>query len=116
MQLVEQHVINKNDPRFVVIDRAAFASKNLYNAANYLVRQSFIFQGQYISYAQMDKLMKTSPDYCALPRDRAAFASKNLYNAANYLVRQSFIFQGQYISYAQMDKLMKTSPDYCALP
>src|SRR3990172_220026 len=78
MQLVEQHVINKNDPRFVVIDRAAFASKNLYNAANYLVRQSFIFQGQYISYAQMDKLMKTSPDYCALPRKVSQWVLRQL--------------------------------------
>jgi len=68
MQLVEQHVVSKTDPRFEAIDRAAFLSKNLYNAANYLVRQSFIFQGQYIPYAKLDKLMKRSPDYCALRR------------------------------------------------
>jgi putative transposase len=30
MQLVERHLIRKDDPRFAVIDRAAFASKNLY--------------------------------------------------------------------------------------
>ena len=36
MRLVEQHVIRKTDPRFAAIDAAAFASKNLYNAANYL--------------------------------------------------------------------------------
>ena len=41
MQLVEQRVLDTNDARYEVIDRAAFASKNLYNAANYLVRQSF---------------------------------------------------------------------------
>jgi hypothetical protein len=35
MQLVEQHVIDRKDPRFAVIDKAAFASKNLYNAALY---------------------------------------------------------------------------------
>jgi putative transposase len=34
MQLVEQHVIRDSDPRYAAIDRAAFASKNLYNAAN----------------------------------------------------------------------------------
>jgi hypothetical protein len=38
MQLVEQHVISKRDPRYAAIDRAAFASKNRCNAANYLVR------------------------------------------------------------------------------
>jgi putative transposase len=35
MQLVERHVIKRADPRFQTIDRAAFASKNLYNAASY---------------------------------------------------------------------------------
>ncbi len=35
MQLVEQHIIIKTDPRFALIDAAAFAAKNLYNAANY---------------------------------------------------------------------------------
>ena len=38
MQLVEQHVIRKGDGRYEAIEQAAFASKNLYNAANYLIR------------------------------------------------------------------------------
>ena len=33
MQLVEQHVIDKNDPRCSVIDEAAFKSKNLYTVS-----------------------------------------------------------------------------------
>ena len=32
MQLVEQHIISTSDSRYAVIDAAAFASKNLYNA------------------------------------------------------------------------------------
>jgi len=44
MQLIEQHVISKADPRFAAIDAAAFAAKNLYNAATSLVRQAFIFE------------------------------------------------------------------------
>jgi putative transposase len=67
MQLVEQHVIGKNDPRYVIIDQAAFASKNLYNAANYEIRQAFIFQGIYLSYEEMDKRMKSHEAYKALP-------------------------------------------------
>ncbi|NCC37214.1 MAG: transposase, partial [Chloroflexia bacterium] len=55
MQLVEQHVINRNDPRFPLIDAAAFAAKNLYNAANYLVRQSFIADGRYLNYHEMNR-------------------------------------------------------------
>src|SRR6266571_2303079 len=67
MQLVEQHVISKSDPRFAVIDAAAFASKNLYNATLYEMRQAFIFQGKRLSYKQMDKLMQRHEAYRALP-------------------------------------------------
>jgi hypothetical protein len=42
MQLVEQHIISRNDPCYPVIDEAAFKSKNLYNAALYEIRQAFI--------------------------------------------------------------------------
>src|SRR5260370_25254209 len=48
MQLVEQHIISKGDPRYARIDAAAFASKNLWNLANYYVRQSFIFEHTYL--------------------------------------------------------------------
>ncbi|TMD68162.1 MAG: IS200/IS605 family element transposase accessory protein TnpB [Chloroflexi bacterium] len=48
MQLTEQHVIDRNDQRYAVIDAAAFKSKNLYNAALYLIRQAYIFEGRYI--------------------------------------------------------------------
>ncbi len=67
MQLVEQHVISKHDPRYGVIDGAAFASKNLYNAANYEMRQAFIHQGIYLSYEEMDKRMQPHEAYQALP-------------------------------------------------
>src|SRR5690242_5075438 len=67
MQLVEQHVINKNDPCYSIIDEAAFKSKNLYNAALYEMRQAFIFQKKRLSYLQMDKLMQRHEAYRALP-------------------------------------------------
>jgi uncharacterized phage-like protein YoqJ len=53
MQLVEQHVIDKSDSRYAVIDEAAFKSKNLYNAALYEIRQ-----------AQQSELCEHSP--CAV--------------------------------------------------
>src|SRR2546430_1284442 len=68
MQLVEQHVISKTDPRYAAIDRAAFASKNLYNAALYEIRQSFIHQDKYLYYNQMDKIMQKHEAYQELPR------------------------------------------------
>jgi putative transposase len=68
MQLVEQHIIGRNDPRWSAIDQVCFLSKNLYNAANYLVRQKYIFQQRYIPYEELAKTMQDQPDYCALPR------------------------------------------------
>lgn len=68
MQLVEQHCINVSDPRFAAIDEAAFKSKNLYNAANYFVRQAFIHEGKYLGYATIFHLLKHHEAYCALPR------------------------------------------------
>ncbi len=67
MKLVEQHVIDRHDPRFAAIDAAAFASKNLYNAALYEMRQAFIHTGAYLSYNEMDKLMQSHEAYKALP-------------------------------------------------
>jgi putative transposase len=67
MQLTEQHVIKRSDPRFAVIDAAAFASKNLYNAALYELRQAYIHEGRYIFYNQLDKLMQPHEAYRALP-------------------------------------------------
>jgi hypothetical protein len=58
MQLVEQHVLNRNDPRFSEVDAAAFAAKNLYNAADYLVRQSFINRGIYLNYYDVHTQIK----------------------------------------------------------
>jgi len=68
MQLVEQHVIEPTDPRYTIIDKAAFASKNLYNAALYEIRQSFIHQGKYLNYNHLDKIMQKHEAYQALPR------------------------------------------------
>ena len=67
MQLVEQHIIARYDPRYAVIDAAAFASKNLYNAALYEIRQAFIHEGRYLSYYEMDKLMQPHETYKSLP-------------------------------------------------
>ncbi len=67
MQLVEQHCISKNDPRYSVIDEAAFKSKNLYNAALYEMRQAFLHEGISLSYEAMDTRMQRHEAYKALP-------------------------------------------------
>ena len=67
MQLVEKYVIDRSDPRYSVIDEAAFKSKNLYNAGNYEIRQSYILQGKYLNYNEMDRRMQSHEAYKALP-------------------------------------------------
>jgi putative transposase len=45
----------------------AFASKNLWNLANYQVRQSFLFQQSYLNNAALFHLLKETEAYHALP-------------------------------------------------
>ncbi|HET8843412.1 MAG TPA: transposase [Ktedonobacteraceae bacterium] len=78
MQLVESHRIKPTDPRFPVIDAACFASKNLYNAALYEVRQAFIFQRVYLTYNEMDQRMQSHEAYKALPAKVAQQVLKQL--------------------------------------
>jgi putative transposase len=61
MLLVEQH------RRFVAIDAAAFASKNLYNAALFLTRQAFIHERRVVAYEDLAHDMKATDPYRALP-------------------------------------------------
>jgi putative transposase len=68
VKLVEQHLIRKHDPRFALIDQAAFAAKNLYNQANYQIRQHFFQEGTYLPYAAIFHRLKHHETYCALPR------------------------------------------------
>jgi putative transposase len=67
MQLVQRHIIKSTEHRFAQIDELAFKSKNLYNAANYAIRQSFVYGWSYINYNEMNRLMKSHQAYKALP-------------------------------------------------
>jgi len=67
MQLAERHIIKSTEYRFAQIDELAFKSKNLYNAANYVIRQSFVYGWSYINYNEMNRLMKSHQAYKAMP-------------------------------------------------
>ncbi|MEG4489265.1 transposase [Microcoleus sp. D2_18a_B4] len=67
MQLTERHIIKTTEHRFAQIDELAFKSKNLYNAANYVIRQHFIYGWGYVGYNEMNRLMKSCEAYKALP-------------------------------------------------
>ena len=81
MQLVEQHIISKGDPRYTRIDQAAFAPKNLWNLANYYVRQSFIFEHKYLDNAAVYHIVKSSDAYRALPAKVSNQVLIQLHNA-----------------------------------
>ena len=56
---VEQHQIKKTHSMFKIVDELCFKSKNLYNYANYIIRQEFIINHNYINYYDMKKELKT---------------------------------------------------------
>ena len=81
MQLTEKHIIDRADPRYKPIDRAAFASKNLYNATLYIVRQVFILEGEYLNYNTMDQVMQKHEAYRSLPTKVAQEVVKQVHEA-----------------------------------
>ena len=81
MQLTERHVIERNDPRYEAIDAAAFASKNVYNATTYIVRQVFFLEGEYLNYNTMDRIMQKHEAYRVLPTKVAQMVVKQVHEA-----------------------------------
>jgi len=81
MRLVEKHIISKNHESYSEIDKISFLSKNLYNKANYIIRQEFISTrkkvetgelktAKWIRYHNLQKQLQkeNDNDYTALPR------------------------------------------------
>lgn len=61
---VEQQFIHKNNPIWEVVDKCCLYSKNVYNEANYLVRQDFINNNKHILSAnEVQKIMQTMDCY-----------------------------------------------------
>jgi putative transposase len=67
MQPFQRHLVRTDHPQYASIDAAAFASKNLYNQANYQIRQAFIHEGTYLPYAEIFHCIKHMECYQALP-------------------------------------------------
>lgn len=59
IQLIEKHCINKNNKYYDLLDYYCYMSKNLYNFANYHIRQNFTKEGIYLNYNKIDKVMKS---------------------------------------------------------
>ena len=67
MRLVEKHIIKQSNRYYDEIDKLSFLSKNLYNNANYIVRQEFINQRSYLNYNTIQKQLQNHDDYKLLP-------------------------------------------------
>lgn len=59
----EQHIIKPNSDFGRLIDSYCFKSKNLYNYANYIIRQEFINNNKWIRYNELFQLVKESEPY-----------------------------------------------------
>lgn len=62
----ERHLIKKSNPMWKTIDHYCFQAKNLYNTANYAVRQEFIKNGRWIRYYELDRMMRDNLIYYEL--------------------------------------------------
>ena len=60
---VEQHFIKKSNKNYKLIDELCYKSKNIYNYANYIVRQEFINNNRWIRYGKLAEITKTSESY-----------------------------------------------------
>lgn len=75
VQRVEKHIINSSDKYFSLLMSFCHLSKNLYNHANYLVRNQFFDEGTWLRYNTLDKLLKQDteyPDYKSMPTAKSA--------------------------------------------
>ncbi|WP_310877058.1 RNA-guided endonuclease InsQ/TnpB family protein [Priestia megaterium] len=76
---VERHIINKNHKMFKIVDEYCFKSKDIYNYANYTVRQEYIKNKEYIPYPRSSKLLKTSDPFKAIGSNSAQMTLKLLH-------------------------------------
>ena len=59
----EQQFIKKGHPLYDIVDKHCFYSKNVYNQANYLLRQEFTKNKCYLGATQVQKLMQSMDCY-----------------------------------------------------
>ena len=63
VQRCEQHNIKHGSEFYDLIDNYCLRSKNLYNYANYIIRQEFISNNNWIRYNRLFSLVKNSEPY-----------------------------------------------------
>lgn len=72
---VEKHLIKQNNVYYPMFCDFAHKAKNLYNHANFLVRDEFVKNNKRLSYNEMDKMLKADSkfdDYKQMPTAQSA--------------------------------------------
>lgn len=75
VQRVEKHIIKQNNSYYPLFCDFAHKSKNLYNHANFLVRNEFVKNNKWLRYGEMDKILKADlefDDYRQMPTAKSA--------------------------------------------
>lgn len=63
VQRTEKHIIDRQSRWYKLLAEKCHIAKNIYNHANYLIRQEFTSTGKYLNYYQIEKMMKTDEEY-----------------------------------------------------
>lgn len=72
---VEKHILKQNNEYYSLINNFCLKAKNLYNHANYIVRQAFCTSNKWIRYQNLDTMLKQDkdyPDYTNMPTAQSA--------------------------------------------
>ena len=72
---VEKHILKQTNKYYSLIDDFCLKAKNLYNHANYIIRQEFCSTNKWIRYQDLDTILKTDkdyPDYANMPTAQSA--------------------------------------------
>ena len=75
VQRAEKHLIKYNNPCYQMLCDFTHKSKNLYNHANFIVRNEFVKNDKWIRYNDLDKILKTDlefDDYKQMPTAQSA--------------------------------------------
>src|SRR3989339_386709 len=121
---VEQHQINKNHELFKLIDEYSFKTKNLYNYANYLIRQTFILtsrlkdgikineeQLQFLNWinTKVDEFNSFKLDNC----QKSQLKGKKL--DKQFKILKYFDAEHKYLGYDFLEFLVSDEQDYKSL-
>ena len=115
---VEQHIINQNHELYKKIDEYSFKAKNLYNCANYLIRQTFIItsklnqeQQEFLSWINLN--VDDFNVYKATNLQKSHEKGKNLDKQIKKM--DYFSAEHRYLGYDFLEFLVSAGPDKKAL-